>query len=310
MKRTWLILAALMIFAVISCAGGSATVKEPDPLEPARKELHKGIAWYQKGCYHNALPHLLRAHEQFTAYDDLPGIAMSLNNIGNVYGKLGDPESAILFFESSQAIYRDLHDIGGAVQALSNKAAVLIKINKLEDAEATLEVAHKLEHTTAETSPLLLNNWGILLTRKKAYAEAEDMLIAALNATGPDNSPQAASIHFSLGNLMSTTNRYDQGLEHFRKALDNDRRSGFHQGIADDLAAIGTLYQREGEHTAAAAHFQRSIKIYALLGNEERALAIMGMLETSAREAHVDISVTRHFISQWARGEILESPCK
>ena len=58
MKRSWLILAALMVFAVISCAGGNATVKEPDPLEPARKELHKGIAWYQKGCYHNALPHL------------------------------------------------------------------------------------------------------------------------------------------------------------------------------------------------------------------------------------------------------------
>jgi tetratricopeptide (TPR) repeat protein len=310
MKQSWLILAALMIFAAISCAGGNAAVKEPDPLEPARKELHKGIAWYQKGCYHNALPHLLRAHEHFTAYDELPGIAMSLNNIGNVYGKLGDPESAILFFESSQSIYRDLDDIGGAVQALSNQSAVLITINKLDAAEATLEAAQKLLHTTGATNPLLLNNWGVLLTRKKAYAEAEDMLMAALKANDPDNTPQAASIHFSLGNLMTTTNRYDQGLDHFRKALDNDRRSGFHQGIADDLAAIGSLYQREGEHTAAAAHFQRSIKIYALLGNEERALAIMGMLETSAREAHVDIAVTRHFISQWARGDILESPCK
>jgi tetratricopeptide (TPR) repeat protein len=143
MKQSWLILAALMIFAAISCAGGNAAVKEPDPLEPARKELHKGIAWYQKGCYHNALPHLLRAHEHFTAYDELPGIAMSLNNIGNVYGKLGDPESAILFFESSQSIYRDLDDIGGAVQALSNQSAVLITINKLDAAEATLEAAPK-----------------------------------------------------------------------------------------------------------------------------------------------------------------------
>jgi hypothetical protein len=47
-----------------------------------------------------------------------------------------------------------------------------------------------------------------------------------------------------------------------------------------------------------------------LLGDEERALTIMKMLETSAREANVDIAVTRHFISQWARGEILENPCK
>ena len=225
MKRSWLILAVLMMFAVISCAGGNATVKEPDPLEPARKELHKGITWYQKGCYHNALPHLLRAHEQFTAYDDLPGIAMSLNNIGNVYGKLGDPESALLFFESSQATYRDLDDINGAVQALSNKTAVLIKIGNLEDAEATLEVAQKLLDSTGGTNPLLLNNWGVLLTRKKTYADAEKKFMAALEASDPKNYPQAASIHFALGNLMSTTARYDEGLEHFRKALENDRRS-------------------------------------------------------------------------------------
>ena len=310
MKLPWFIWAVLMVFAVISCAGGNATVKDPDPLEPARKELHQGSAWYQKGCYHNALPHLLRAHELFTLYDDLPGIAMSLNHIGNVYGKLGDPESAILFFESSQAIYRDLDDINAAVQALSNKAAVLIKIDKLDDAEATLEAAQKLLSNTGGTSPLLLNNWGVMLIRKKAYAQAEDMLMAAAKATAPDNYPQTASIHFSLGTLMSTTGRYDEGLNHFRQALDNDRRAGCHQGIADDLAAIGTLYQREGEHTAAAAHLQRSIKIYALLGNEKRVIALMEMLAVSAREANVDIAVTQHFVDRWARGEILESPCK
>lgn len=309
MKRSWPILAVL-VAAMISCAGGNATLKEPDPLAPARKELHKGIAWYQKGCYRNALPHLLRAHEQFTAYDDLSGVAMSLNNIGNVYGKLGDPESAILFFEASQAIYRDIDDIGGAVQALANKAAVLIKIDRLDAAEATLEAARKLLDSTGGTNPLLLNTWGVLLTRKKAYADAEEMFLAALKASAPDNYPQAASIHFSFGNLLATTGRYDEGLEHFRQALENDRRAGFHQGIADDLAEIGKLYQREGEHTAAAAHFQRSIKIYALLGNEKKALAIMGLLETSAREANVDIAVTRHFINQWARGEILVNPCK
>jgi tetratricopeptide (TPR) repeat protein len=303
-------MAVLVLFATISCAGGNASLKEPDPLQPARKELSKGIAWYQKGCYHNALSHLLKAHEQYTAYDDLPGIAMSLNNIGNVYGKLGDPESAILFFESSQAIYRDIDDIDGAVQVLSNEAAVLINLDRLDDAEAILEKAGKLLDNTQGPNPLLLNNWGVLLTRKKAYAEAESKLMEALKASDPENYPQAASIHFSLGKLMSATGRYAEGQDHFRKALDNDRQSGFHQGIADDLAAIGTLYQREGEHTAAAAHFQRSIKIYALLGNEEQALEIMGMLEKSAREANVDITVTRHFISQWARGEILESPCK
>ena len=208
MKRPWLILAVLTLFAAISCAGGNASIREPDPLLlPANKELHKGTDWYQKGCYQNALHHLLRAHELFTLYDDLPGIAMSLNNIGKVYGKLGDPESAILFFESSQAIYRDLDDIDGAVRALSNKAAALIRGNHLEDAEATLEAAQKLLDRTGGKNPLLLNNWGVMLTRKKAYADAEKKLMAALQASDPENHHQSASIYFSLGNLMSATSR-------------------------------------------------------------------------------------------------------
>lgn len=308
MKRLLLFLIVWIVCATISC-GGKAALKEPEPLQPASKELHKGINWYQKGCYHNALPHLLRAHELFTARDDLPGIAMCLNNIGNVYGKLNDPESAILFFDSSHAIYRDIDDTGGAVQVLSNKAAVLIRGDNLDDAEAALGAAQKLLDLTGGKQPSLLNNWGVLLTRKKAYAEAEEKLMAALDISDPENYAQSASIHFSLGNLMSAMGRYDEGLEHYQKALDGDRRSGFHQGIADDLAAIGELYQREGEHTAAASHFQRSIKIYALLGNEKRVMDIMVILEVSAREANVDTAVTRHFISQWARGEILENPC-
>ena len=210
MKRPWLILAVSILFAAISCAGSTSSLKE-DPLDPARKELHKGITWYQQGCYHNALPHLLRSHEMFTAYDNLPGIAMSLNNIGNVYGKLDDPESAILFFESSQAIYRDLDDIHGTAQALSNQAAVLIKIDNLEDAEATLEAAQKLLDRNGGKNPLLLNNWGVLLTREKAYTEAEKMPMEALAAADPENHVQAASIHYSLGSLMSTTGRYDRG---------------------------------------------------------------------------------------------------
>jgi tetratricopeptide (TPR) repeat protein len=310
MKRSWLLLAMLMLWASVSCAGGKASLKESPLLQPAGKELHKGIAWYQKGCYHMALPHLLRAHELFTALDDLPGIAMSLNNIGNVYGKLGDPESAILFFESSHAIFRDIDDIDGAAQALSNETAVLIKEGNLEKAEATLEITQKLLDRSGKKHPLLMNNWGVLLTRKKNYVEAEKMLMAALAASDPEDYAQAATIHFSLGNLMAATKRYGEGLAHYQKALASDRRAGFHQGIADDLAALGTLYQQEGEHTAAASHFQRSIKIYALLGNEEKVVDIMKRLEGSARAANVDIAVTRHFVSQWSRGEVLESPCQ
>ena len=237
MKRSLMFLAALMSFTIISCAGSQTVPQEPDLLQPARKELHKGTGWYQKGCYHKALTHLSGAHELFTALDDLPGIAMSLNNIGNVYGRTGDTESAILFFESSHAIYRDLDDHNGAVLALSNKAAMMIQNNDLEDAEATLDAAQKLvDRTSGKKHAALLKNRGVLLAGKKKYPEAEALLMEALAVSDPQNNAEAAAIHFSLGNLMAENNRYDEGIAHYRKALSFDRQSGFHAGIADDHA--------------------------------------------------------------------------
>jgi len=310
MKPYHVPLLVLLLFTLISCAGSKAAQQAPDPVQPAAKELNKGIGWYQKGCYHNSLEHLLRAHELFTALDDLPGIAMSMNNIGNVYRKIGDARSALLFFESSLAIYQEIDDADGEVQALSNKAAVLIQEGRPADAEAALNAAFKITDRSGKTVVALLNNQGVLLTRRKAYAQAEETLVAARNASDPENLAEYASVNFSLGNLMAATGRYDEGLECYRKALDADRKSGFHNGIADDLAVMGTVYQRQGNHAAAAAYYQRSIKIYALLDNEERVTSILKKLEVSAGEAQVDITVTRHFVSRWASGEVMESPCK
>ena len=98
-RFTYLLLLSTLLL-IFSCSGGSVK-KDPAPMHPAMKQLQKGLAWYPQGCFQQSLEAFTKAHELFTASDRLPGVAMSLNNIGNVYRYIGDSQSALLFFQES-----------------------------------------------------------------------------------------------------------------------------------------------------------------------------------------------------------------
>ncbi len=298
-----------MLLLVFSCGGGSVK-KDPTPTHPAMKQLQKGIAWYQRGCFQESLEAFTKAHELFTASDRLPDVAMSLNNIGNVYRYIGDSQSALLFFQEAYEIYSRLDNLDGAIQALSNQAAIQIQDNRLDEAATTIQSAEKMAESSEKTIVHVLNNKGILLTRQHRYDDAETVLLQALEATTPDNTHAYATVCSALGSLMLEKTDYDQALEFYEKALSLDRQSDFYPGLADNLNAVGRIYLQQKKYDQATAYFQRSIKIYALFGNREQVSRTMNLLEEAATRSNTDLTLTRYFVDKWSKGEILEHPCQ
>jgi len=298
-----------MLLLVFSCGGGPVK-KDPAFLHPALKQLNKGVAWYQRGCFQQSLEAFTKAHELFTASDRLPGVAMSLNNIGNVYRYIGDTRSALLFFQEAYEIYSRLEKLEGAIQALSNQAAIHIQDNRLDEAATTIQAAEKMAESSGKTIAHVLNNKGILLTRQNRYEDAETVLIQALEATAPDDTHAYATVYSSLGSLMFEKTDYDQAIEFYEKALSLDRQSDFHPGLADNLNVVGKIYFQQEKYDQATAYFQRSVKIYALFGNREQVSRIMNLLEETATHSNTDLSLTRYFVDKWSKGEMLEHPCQ
>ncbi len=307
MKRFSVLLVLLAVGLTIGC-GGPKVKARPPHLTRGMQEIQKGTTAYQQGCYHQALDHFFKAHERFTVSDQLGGVAMSMNNIGNVYRFIGDPESADLFFDEAIGIYLALEDEAGAMQALSNKAALLIDLDKLDVAQETLRRAENLKGDKKSTAGLF-NNKGVLLLKQNAYDQAEEMLNHGLDLASPEDLPEYATLNFSLGRLMLVTKRLDQALAYFNTALITDRQQGFHKGIADDLAALGSVYLAQTRYDTAATHFQRSIKIYALIEDKVRVDETLEQLELAAAKTGLDVRVTQLFVERWMDGKVLESPC-
>ncbi len=196
------------------------------------------------------------------------------------------------------------------MQALSNKAAVLIDGDRLEEAADVLRSAEDIAQKNSIPTGHILNNRGILFIRKKQYSRAEEILNSALANADPANYSEYATVNFALGNLMRETGRHEKAVYFFKAALETDRLSGFHKGIADDLRAIGDLNFSQGKYEPAVNYFKRSIKIYALIQNRSKVSEIMKKLDIASKKADQDISITKHFINKWLGGKNFEGPCK
>lgn len=93
---------------------------------------------------------------------------------------------------------------------LSNKAAVLDKMGRHEDAAATMQSA--IRHPTA--TPLDLHQYGRKLLAEKKPAEA--LKVFQLNA---ERNGDAWPVHVGLARAYSATGDLKQALEHAKKAL-------------------------------------------------------------------------------------------
>jgi len=308
MKKNWLYLIVYITVLLLSCGGGGKPV-QPEHLTSGMKQIQKGNEFYQMGCYARSLEHYFRAHEQFSASDQPNGVAMSLNNIGNIYRMTGDTTSALAYFDAAYNIYDMLKDYSGAIQVLSNKAAALLDTDDLAHAGSCLEKARDLASGHHIEFNTLRRNEAILHMKKKEYPEAEDILNALLEKTESTNSAEASSIHAAMGHLLMDIHQYRKAIGFLEKSLYYDRQSGFHKGLADTLAAIGAAHQELEEYPAACDYFQRSIKIYALIGDSRKVNDLMQRLNETALKADLDTTITRHFVDLWLAGEA-ESLCE
>jgi len=182
--------------------------------------------------------------------------------------------------------------------------------NRIDEAADVLDSADRIALQFEEAFVPLLRNRGIFHLKKKEFDRAEKLLNAAVEAVDPGNSVETAAVHFAIANLHIETGRYTEAMDHLGKALESDRLSGFHPGIAEDLSLMGSALLAQEKYAEAVSFFKRSIKIYALVENGKKVKEVGEKLKTASEKAGLDITLTNHFVKTWLEGKALENPCR
>ena len=308
MKTIGYALLPLMLALVMSC-GGTKEVVVPEPVSAATAQTVKGMPLYERGCYARALDHFYRANELFTAAGDSRGTAMSMNNIGVVYRAMGEAGAAIPFFSDALRIYRTLGDREQVRQTLSNLAAAEIDTGDYASAAKHVDEAMAIG-IPGKPFPPAMTVKGILLARQGDARGAEAMLREALEDIGRRYPEGEAPANYAMGEPLPGQARYGEAAAFFEKALASDRKAGFYRGIADDLTALGRCRAGLKDDSSAVDAWEQSVRIYALLGMEEKVRSTMTLLEEAAKRSNRDIALTRALVDRWVRGATTDTICE
>jgi len=196
------------------------------------------------------------------------------------------------------------------MQALSNLSAAMIHKGKFESAEKTLVRLEEMMKQTRSSFVPYFRNKGVYLTKQNAYVEAEKALGLALGGLSEKDITETASVHFAMGNLMMKTERFEEAIDFFMTALSADKKTGFNTGVAGDLEALGRAYWSMGKNHESLDFFKRSIKIYALAGNREKAVTIAEKLAIASERVGLDTDVTIQFVNKWIEGDVYTTFCE
>jgi tetratricopeptide (TPR) repeat protein len=218
--------------------------------------------------------------------------------MGNAYRALGRPGDALALFEEAQLLYGESSNSAGLRQVLSNKAAALMDLCRLDEAEKALDQAEK---TSLPGQPVFLPavvNRGVLLTRRGDLQAARKVLDAATAAA-----PESASACYAMGALLMEGGDLREAEKYFQAALKADQAAGFYAGLADDLQKLGDVHQRLNDAAAALNYWKRSVRIYAPLGLTRETDIVMDKLKTEAAKSGTNLEVVEAFVQRYQKGK-------
>jgi len=299
----------VIITLLTACAGARPAPDTSEAQKAGHRETAKGNDWFRKGCHRSAWESFLRAHRHFVLAGDPVGEAMALNNMGTVYRATGDISGALVLFDEAVALHRHLPEASGLLQSLSNRAAALIDDNRLEEAAGAIASAQQVaDRLKIPFSPLRVNQ-GIYYRKKGDFEAAKKFFETAVQTAKPRNFGQIATAQSALGNLLLDKDQTKAALPHLAAALEADRASGNLPGIADDLAAIGNAYIRQGDIIQGVDYLKRGLLSYAAMGDKKQAETILVTLEKICREADCRLEGIRHLATQYLEGPLSQGLC-
>ncbi len=214
----------------------------------------------------------IRALEYFGKNDDQNHKLLILNNIAWFYFRMGNYSEAILKFEETLRISRNLGDKNREIIYLSNLGEIYERIKNFPKALQIYKDAMKIVQETGNLTEELriINSIIEVYEELEIYSEVllfSDKAIKITEKLGDLKnkaiiSNNIASIHHKLENL-------NLSLEYFQRSEKIFRRLNDIRHLAKCLSNIGTIYQKFGDLSIAIEKFEEALEYDEKLNNKE-----------------------------------------
>lgn len=239
-----------------------------------RESLQQAIAKFQQALALFRVPSDSPEERRNQRYSE----AATLNNIGNVYSNLRQPQPALDFYQQSLTLTRELGLRNEEATNLSSIGRIYAEIRQSQQALTYLQQAlviireignQSLEANTLNSIGFVYNNIGQSQQALTYYQQA----LAVIKELG-DRPLESASLN-NLGLLYSNIGQPQQALTYLQQSLAIIRELGnspeeklrYRSREAVTLNNIGLVYGRTGQLQQALNYYQQSLVIMRELGD-------------------------------------------
>lgn len=239
---------------------GLASTNTSSVFNEMRARLYNGVGWNFNllGQHENALKYLRHA-ESYANPGNHQLLGLILNNSGVAYKNLEQFDSALLCFQKSLVLNRQIPDQRQARFNLNNIGSVLMALNRLKESKTYLTEALVLNSTALDTLEIVNNliNLSLISVNEDSIEKANSQLTHALFLAKANNVlDQQRRIYFSLTSIYERQKKYEEALrfqkEYYKLTDSLYRKDGAAHAI--DVEAKYRNLVRENELQEAQEH--------------------------------------------------------
>lgn len=229
------------------------------PHDIAIAQNNLGIIHRHLGNYEQALDYLLKSLATKESLDIPGSVASTLNNIGVVYYYLKQYEKAILYYNKSIEVYQSLGSRIEQADPINNKGQALEKLGQFEQAiehyESSLSIEQEINNKRGQGFSHA--TIGAVLIKQERLAEAQlhlekaHQLGIASQATQVQSEAlfQLGQLHIKLDDMPSAIETWKSGLTIAENTSEKEKVMRFHQHLAE-------AYESSNQYKSALHHFK------------------------------------------------------
>lgn len=206
--------------AVLEAARAAAEV-DADELALGHAENLHAIIWWRQGRLDEARELYLSARGRAQRHDDPLLAAMTAQNLGVIASVRGQPDEALVYFDSALREYRQLGRPRDQCIALNNRGLLQTRLSRWVDAQEAYEEALRLTqaHRLDDIRPQLeVNLAALTLARGDTDRAQREVMQALARARVRDDQGAVAEALKLAGILARRARNYEAAEVHFRDA--------------------------------------------------------------------------------------------
>ncbi len=194
----------------------------------------------------------------------------SLNNIGNLYYRLGQPQKALDYYTQALPIHQEMGNRPGLAATLNNMGTVYNNWGQRQKALDYYTQAFTIKEQLGDRAGLAtaLNNIGSVYRDLGQSERALDYYHRALSISEEvGDRAGAATTLTNIGLVYNSLGQWQKALDYFNQALPIKEDIGDRAGLATALINIGSVYDSLGQREKALDYYRQALPIKEDIGD-------------------------------------------